>query len=274
MQQVAETLIQEISDIYREVRFEAETVISNCDEVGPFQNVVLQECERMNNLIIEMVRSLHELDLGFRGDLTMTEKMEALANSLFLDRVPAGWSLLAFPSLRPLGSWLGDLANRVSQLTDWMNVPSETPVCTWISGLFNAQSFLTAIMQITAQAGQLELDKLTLLTDVLKKMNAEEMTQPARDGTYITGISLEGGSWNVASGQLESARPREMFSQLPIIHVKPTIIDKMDPALFICPVYTTQNRGPTYVFSIQLRTKAEHGKWVLAGVVGLLDVSS
>ena len=30
-------------------------------------------------------------------------------------------------------------------------------------------------------------------------------------------------------------------------------------------------RGPTYVCNIQLKTKAEIGKWVLSGVVGLLD---
>jgi dynein heavy chain len=128
-------------------------------------------------------------------------------------------------------------------------------------------------MQITAQAGGLELDKLTLLTDVTKKVAAEEMTQPAREGTYVTGISLEGGAWNSSTAMLESARPREMYSPLPVVNVRPTIIDKMDSSLYMCPVYKTQSRGPTYVFTIQLRTKADTAKWVLSGVVGLLDVT-
>ena len=127
----------------------------------------------MNILIAEMLRSLMELDMGFKGDLTMSDSMEALAQALFLDKVPAGWAKLAFPSMRALGAWLGDLTNRLNQLNEWSSSPAETPIVTWISGLFNPQSFLTAIMQITAQAGGLELDKLTLLTDVTKKMAAE-----------------------------------------------------------------------------------------------------
>ena len=273
MQGVAEQQLQEILEAYRDVKFEQELILSNCDEVGPFQNVVLQECERMNILISEMTRSLVELDMGFKGDLTMSDSMEALATALFLDKVPAGWEKLAFPSMRALGSWLGDMTNRLNQLNEWSSSPAETPIVTWISGLFNAQSFLTAIMQITAQAGGLELDKLTLLTDVTKKLVAEEMTQPAREGTYITGISLEGGSWNTSSALLESARPREMYSTVPVINVRPAIVEKLDPAMYKCPVYKTQQRGPTYVCEIQLRTKADVGKWVLAGVVGLLDVT-
>ena len=61
-------------------------VSSGLDEVGPFQNVILQECERMNILVGEMTRSLVELDLGFKGDLTVSDAMEELTNSLYLDR--------------------------------------------------------------------------------------------------------------------------------------------------------------------------------------------
>lgn len=39
-----------------------------------------------------------------------------------------------------------------------------------------------------------------------------------------------------------------------------------------CPVYKTQMRGPTYVFDAFLRTKAPAAKWVLAGVVLVMDI--
>ena len=45
---------------------------------GPFQTVFLQECERMNILSREMVRSLNELKLGLEGSLQMSEKMDKL----------------------------------------------------------------------------------------------------------------------------------------------------------------------------------------------------
>jgi len=222
--------------------------------------------------LYEIVRSLIELDLGFRGELTVSDKMDELATSLFLDRVPKSWELLAYPSLRSLALWLADLAARIAQLNDWAASPGETPICTWLSGLFNPQSFLTAVMQTTAQKDNLELDKLTLLTDVTKKMLGEEMTTTAKEGTYIVGLKLEGGSWNVGAGLLEASKPREMFTPLPVINVRPVVIDKFETGLFHCPCYKTQSRGPTYVFQLQLRTKAEPAKWVLAGVVAVMDV--
>lgn len=82
--------------------------------------------------------------------------------------------------MRSLSSWLADLQARVNQLNDWVANPLETPTVTWISGLFNPQSFLTAVMQTTAQAQSLELDKLTLLTEVTKKTAPEEFSAAAK----------------------------------------------------------------------------------------------
>ena len=42
----------------------------------------------MNALLTEMKRSLAELDLGLKGDLTISEPMEKLMNSLANDAVP------------------------------------------------------------------------------------------------------------------------------------------------------------------------------------------
>ena len=41
----------------------------------------------MNTLTREMKRSLKELELGLKGELTMTSEMENLSNSLFFDQV-------------------------------------------------------------------------------------------------------------------------------------------------------------------------------------------
>ena len=41
----------------------------------------------MNALTYEMKRSLRELDLGLKGELTITSDMEDLSNSLFFDQV-------------------------------------------------------------------------------------------------------------------------------------------------------------------------------------------
>ena len=41
----------------------------------------------MNTMVAEMRRSLKELDLGLKGELTITSDMEALSDSLFFDEV-------------------------------------------------------------------------------------------------------------------------------------------------------------------------------------------
>lgn len=73
----------------------------------------------MNLLLGEIRRLLAELDLGLRGDLTMTAPMEALMTALAEDRVPGAWAAAAYPSLRGLQSWLANLLARVAQLAEW-----------------------------------------------------------------------------------------------------------------------------------------------------------
>eukprot|EP00975_Prorocentrum_lima_P037553 7898552-Prorocentrum_lima.AAC.1 len=63
-----------------------------------------------------------------------------------------------------------------------------------------------------------------------------------------------------------------MFCVLPVINIRPVVADKLEAGTFLCPVYKTQQRGPTYVFSMQLRTKYDPGKWILAGVVSIMEV--
>lgn len=81
--------------------------------------VAFQECERMNYLTGEMKRSLRELDLGLKGELTITSEMEVLENALFLDQVPQIWTARAYPSLLGLTNWFVDLLMRLRELEAW-----------------------------------------------------------------------------------------------------------------------------------------------------------
>ena len=136
-------------------------------DVGPYQNVFMQEMEIMNVLVTEIVRSLKELMLGFAGELTMSDGMEALQDALFLDRIPPLWAKRAWPSLMVLSLWLNNFGHRLAQLEDWMGNPTDIPKVTWLSGLVNPQSFLTAISQVAAQKNSWELDKLVTFTEVI-----------------------------------------------------------------------------------------------------------
>jgi len=54
-------------------------------ERTPFVVVCLQECERMNFLTFTIRSSLEDLDAGMKGQLNMTENMEMLAHSMFIN---------------------------------------------------------------------------------------------------------------------------------------------------------------------------------------------
>jgi len=243
------------------------------EERGPFQNVFMLECERMNILVSEIQRSLAELDLGLSGELQISERMEEVQKALFLGRVPETWARLAYPSQRPLGSWSDNLILRAAQLQNWADEPTQVPLVTNIAHLFNPQSFLTAIMQKSAQKQRLELDKLVIHTEVTRK-TIDQIDSKARDGAYVTGLWMEGARWNWNTSQIDECIPtqRDWSSPLPVVLCKAMLADKVDKGgVYRCPVYKTPQRGPTYVFSATLRSKQPPAKWILAGVCLVLE---
>lgn len=99
--------------------FNITEIMGKVEERTPYVIVAFQECERMNYLTTEIKRSLKELDLGLKGELTITSDMEQLENSLFLDQVPFIWTARAYPSLLGLSAWFGDLVMRLRELETW-----------------------------------------------------------------------------------------------------------------------------------------------------------
>jgi len=271
-QHVAENMLNDIQDRFGEIIFDMEDVEAQLEEKGPYQNVFIQECEWMNALLGEIRRSLTELNLGFAGELTMSDAMDALMNSLFLDRIPDGWNNLAWPSQRSLAPWLANFSQRIVQLQGWVGAPSEIPKVTWLSGLVNPQSFLTAIKQVTAQAIGAELDKLVVQTDVTK-MTLDTVEKVPASGALIYGLFLQGASWDSGGSTVVPSQPKEMFVTMPVILCKSVGVDKVETkGIYNCPVYKTETRGPTYIFQAQLKTKNPAARWVLAGVALICDI--
>lgn len=274
-QQVAESVANEILEKFGEKLFDVEDLVRSLDEQGPYQNVFIQEMDVMNVLLAEIKRSIKELQLGFAGELTMSDSMESLMTSLYMDRLPTSWAKISWPSMRGLSSWLNNFSDRLNQLEEWSNNPNEIPKVTWLSGLINPTSFLTAICQVTAQRNQWELDKLVTFTDVTKRVEVKELDSSSRDGAYIIGLSMQGARWDLTNVNIEKSQPKEMFCSMPIMNVKAITKEKANVGgIYQCPVYMTEMRGPTWFFNAQLKTKSNPAKWVLAGVALISDISS
>ncbi|KAJ1618499.1 dynein heavy chain and region D6 of dynein motor-domain-containing protein [Pavlovales sp. CCMP2436] len=227
-----------------------------------------------------------------QGELSISEDMEKLVANLYDNRVPPSWETAAWPSLRPLGTcesrlqsrlhcararasqptWLGNMLERQAQLSEW-TVELLVPRVTWISGLFNPQAYLTAVMQATARKSDWPLDKFAIMVEVTNK-SRDEIEGPMREGALVYGLYLEGARWDLAGGVLEDATLKELHPTMPVLLVKAVPHDKLELRDFYqCPVYQTQQRGPTFVFTAGLRTKVPPAKWVLAGVAMLMDMA-
>ncbi|KAG7392404.1 hypothetical protein PHYPSEUDO_000812 [Phytophthora pseudosyringae] len=259
------------------------------DDMDPFQTVLLQECQRMNYLLETMTDSLSDLELAFRGDVPLTEVMEKLQTFLYYERVPDNWLAAACPSRRSLAPWLANLQQRIAQLQEWVGSAPELPLVLWLPGLFNPQAFLTAVLQTAARKHNAELDSLRITADVTKR-TIDTVDAPARDGQFIHGLYLEGARWDFGNGVLETSLPREMYVSMPVLTCRAVVNTankdtsgnsgggggKAGAAtsgnVFECPVYRTQQRGPTLIFMSPLRTKVPPAKWVLAGVAMLMEV--
>ena len=110
---------------------------------------------------------------------------------------------------------------------------------------------------------------------MLKKLYWEPDLPPVKEGAYVFGFQVDGARWEASVGQLEESLPKRPFSVMPVVNCRAQMVQevgKEDKNLYQCPVYKTENRGNTYVFTAQLKTKHPPAKWVLAGVALILDV--
>jgi dynein heavy chain len=80
-----ESALESIRERCKDVMFNLDDIAASVvDDRGPFQNVFLLECDRMNQLVGEILRSLDELDLGLSGELQMSTQMETYVVRLML----------------------------------------------------------------------------------------------------------------------------------------------------------------------------------------------
>ncbi|XP_068619246.1 dynein beta chain, ciliary-like [Battus philenor] len=269
-EEIVRFLLDDILDRVPEP-FNLQELMGKVEELTPFTIVALQECERMNRLMGEIRRSLKEVELGLKGELTISSDMENLMESLFMDHVPDSWTSLAYPSLLGLAAWFSDLCLRLTELENWSG-DFNLPPAVWLAGFFNPQSFLTAIMQQTARKNEWPLDKMCLNCDVTKK-SKQDFNAPPREGANVHGLFMEGARWDTMTGGIVESNMMELFPLMPVIFVRAVTQDKQDTRnVYECPVYKIRMRGPTFVWTFNLKTKDKPTRWTLAGVALLLGV--
>lgn len=114
---------------------------------------------RYNRLIQVITQSLRDLLKALKGLVVMSLQLELMAASLYNNTVPELWNAKAYPSLKPLSSWVMDLLQRLDFLQTW--IKEGIPVVFWISGFFFPQAFLTGTLQNYARKSVISIDTIS-----------------------------------------------------------------------------------------------------------------
>jgi dynein heavy chain len=236
--------------------------------------VLIQESYRYNRLIEIMSKSLNNFMKALKGEVVMSNELEKMGTSIFNNQVPEMWSAVAPPSLMPLAAWVIDLKQRCNFLMSWFL--EGIPKVFWISGFFFPQAFLTGTLQNYARRFAYPIDTISFSFKVMD-MRLEDVTERPETGCYIRGLFLEGCRWDPVEQSLVDSNPRELFTKMPIIWLKPEKDRKPTPAgtFYNCPVYKTLTRAGTlsttghstnFVVFVELPSKQPAPKWIKAGV--------
>jgi len=235
--------------------------------------VLVQEAIRYNRLLEVMNKSLADLQKAIKGLMVMTKELDLMGASLYNNLTPPEWETVAYPSLKPLASWVQDLVERMEFIGSW--IKNGIPRIFWISGFFFPQAFLTGTKQNFARKYVLPIDTISFDFSCLKK-SPEEILDPPKDGCYIKGLYLEGCRWNWEQWVLDDSRPKELFVEMPVIWLLPVQNrKKLTTGIYTCPVYkiltrqgqlSTTGHSTNFVFFLELRSKDPDRKWIKAGV--------
>ena len=224
-----------------------------------------------------MRSSLKDLQRALAGEIGFSSILEELSTSLFNGQLPTMWAKLTPPTDKQLAAWMVWFQRRYKQYKDWAE--HGEPSVIWLSGLHTPETYIAALVQAASRDKGWSLDKTTLYTQLTKLTNAAQIAAKPRHGCYISGLFLEGASWNTQRGVLARQDPKILVTELPIVQIVPIEATQLKSGdVFKAPVYVTQARrnamGAGLVFEADLASDEHPSHWVLQGVSLSLNIDN
>lgn len=243
----------------------------------PMTTVLIQEVQRYNNLLEIIIKTIEDLELGINGFKVINDSLEKMMKDLSDNKVPKEWNE-SFFSLKPLASWVIDLNGRYKFFFDWYK--QGQPSVFWISAFTYPTGFTTSLLQkYSRKANNPAIDCLQF--DFIPRSEIpEELTEPAKDGSYIYGLYLEGANWNLDKMWLTEPNIMELEVQMPVIHFKPK--EKKAKAaqnVYSCPCYYYPIRKgvvgrDSFMMNVDLRLEPNQvsDHWIKRGTALLMSL--
>nr|CAB3238690.1 dynein heavy chain 6, axonemal-like [Phallusia mammillata] len=268
--------------------------------VNSLTTVLQQEVERFKKLLKVIVNSLQTLKKAIAGLVVMSEQMEMMYTSFLNNQVPTLWEESAYPSLKPLGSWVKDLVLRCHFTQRW--VEKGPPKSFWISGFFFPQGFLTGALQNHARKYDHPIDRLSFhfhpmalfrdqgeyheeLSQVAfgEEPEADKVLPEITDGVVVHGLFTDAFQFDTDTMLMASEKDRVMNDRMPLLHMEPKMDFASPPEDYLCPLYKTGARAgvlsttghsTNFVVMVHLPTEQHPDFWISRGsalLCGLAD---
>lgn len=102
-----------------------------------------------------------------------------------------------------------------------------------ILGFSFPQAFLTGTLQNFARKYKVEIDLLSFEFKVLDMINPQNVIEKPVDGCYVYGMYIEGARWNYNTHKLDVSKNRELYTEVPLIHMIPVVNRKSPETVII-----------------------------------------
>jgi len=239
--------------------------------------VVAQELTRYNRLLSTIHSSLNDIKKAIKGLLLMSPDLEAAFFMIFDGKVPEIWKAKSYNTLKPLGSYVTDLIDRIKFYETW--IANGIPVIFWFSGIFFTQAFTTGAMQNFARRYTIPIDTLDFDFAFPKEQNPTERPD---NGVWTYGLFFEAARWDDETWQIEESYPKILFEKMPMFHLIP--IEKKKIEFFPhynCPCYKVSSRrgvlattghSSNFVMYIRCNSDQPQPHWIKRGVALLTQL--
>ena len=189
------------------------------------------------------------------------------------------WIKKSFPSLKPQGSYIKDLLERLTWFTEW--VAQGIPSVLWITRFHFTQGFLTGAKQNYARKHKIAIDLLDYDFFVMED-EAKCWEAAPEDGIYVIGTYIEGCKWDAKNQILEESDPKILYVKTPLVWFKPCKPEDFSKGMtYNCPIYKTSVRkgvlmttghSTNFVLKLRLPTKVPADHWIKRGVAILCSL--
>ena len=243
------------------------------DPMESMNTVLKQELIRFVKLTSTIRASLKQLKLAMVGLVVMSAELDAVAAALSIGLVPGMWAGVSYPNLKPLGSYMTDLYERLQFFQNWID--NGAPTCFWFSGFFFQPSFMTGTLQNFARKYVYPIDSCTL-EYIFQKEGLEDKNWPKpENGAYVYGLKMEGARFNRETMLMDESFPKTLYDEMPVGLLRPCQVDKVEEyPNYDCPLYKTLDRrgvlmtsGHSTNFVMDCRTPSDKppDHWICRG---------